>query len=169
MASAQYAADFNEVKQLGVQNSQTRTAEQAEIAVFWTASTPVLWNRLALTVAAERHLTLSENARLLAMLNVAMADAVIACWDAKYHYVFWRPLTAIQFADTNPSPATVVDPTWTPLLPTPAHPEYPANHATVSGAASMVLIHHFGNSVPFALESEVLPGVMRTQQLLGGG
>jgi hypothetical protein len=161
LASAQYVADFNEVKQLGVQSSQIRTADQSEIAVFWTASTPVLWNRLALTVAAQRHLTLSDNARILAMLNVAMADAVIACWDAKYHYVFWRPVTAIQLADTDPSPATVVDPAWTPLLATPAHPEYPANHSTVSGAASRVLTHHFGNGIPFALESEVLPGVTR--------
>ena len=161
LASAQYAADFNEVKQLGAQNSLTRTADQSEIAVFWTANTPVLWNRLATSIATARHLTLSESARLLAMLNVAMADAVIACWDGKYHFVFWRPITAIQLADTDPNPATMIDPTWSPFLTTPAHPEYPANHATVAGAASTVLALHFGNDVEFSLESEVLPGVTR--------
>jgi hypothetical protein len=161
LVSAQYAADLNEVKELGALKSATLTAEQTEIAVFWTANTPVLWNGLAVSVAAERHFTLSETARLLMTLNVAMADAVIACWDAKYHYVFWRPITAIQMADADSNPLTDVDSTWTPLLPTPAHPEYPANHATVSGAASTVLARYFGDAVAFALESEVLPGVRR--------
>jgi hypothetical protein len=161
LGSAQYALDLSEVQQLGISNGSSRTADQTEIAIFWTANTPVLWNRLAVSLATERHLTLSEEARLLSLLNVAMADAVIACWDAKYHYVFWRPITAIRLADTDPNADTVRDPTWTPLLPTPAHPEYPANHAVVSGAATTVLAGTFSDTVGFTLESEALPGVRR--------
>ena len=162
LVSAQYAADLREVKQLGAVNSTTRTPDQTEIAVFWTANTPVLWNRLAVSIADDRHLTLSTTARLLMSLNVAMADAVIACWDAKYHYVFWRPITAIHLADMDPNPLTEVDPGWTPLLPTPAHPEYPANHATVAGAATTILANYFSDTTAFVLESEVLPGVTRS-------
>jgi len=98
---------------------------------------------------------------MLALLNVAMADATIACWEAKYHFVFWRPITAIRLADTDPNPGTVGEPSWTPLLVTPAHPEYPAGHSTVSGAASTVLALLFGDEIAFALESEALPGVTR--------
>jgi membrane-associated phospholipid phosphatase len=162
LASARYAADLDEVKLLGAANSATRTPDQTDIAVFWTANTPVLWNRLAVSIAGERRLTLSSSARLLMRLNVAMADAVIACWDAKYHYVFWRPITAIQFADLDPNPFTDVDAGWMPLLPTPAHPEYPANHATVAAAATTILANDFGDETAFTLESEVLPGVTRS-------
>lgn len=162
LTSARYAADFNETKSLGILNSPVRTSDQTLIALFWTANTPVLWNRLAVSIAYERHLTLSGTARILMTLNVAMADAVIACWDAKYHYVSWRPITAIRLADMDGNPATDVDPAWTPQLPTPSHPEYPANHATVSGAASRVLALSFGDAVSFTLESEVVPGVIRS-------
>ena len=161
LTSAQYATDVAEVQEIGRSASGTRTADQTEIAVFWTANTAVSWNRIATSVADQRHLTLSERARMLARLNVAMADAIIACWEAKYHYVFWRPITAIRLADADPNPATVADPSWTPLLVTPTHPEYPAGHSTVSGAASTVLALHFGDDVAFALESETLPGVTR--------
>jgi len=89
-------------------------------------------------------LTLSENARLLAMVNVAMADAAIACWESKYHEVAWRPVTAIR----------VTDPTWTPLIPTPAHPEYPSGHSTVSGAAAVVLAGFFGESSSFIIDTD---------------
>ena len=98
---------------------------------------------------------------MLALLNVAMADAIIACWEAKYHYVSWRPVTAIRLADTDLNPATLADQSWTPLLVTPAHPEYPAGHSTVSGAASTVLAVHFGDEVTLGLQSETLPGVTR--------
>ncbi|HEX8068834.1 MAG TPA: vanadium-dependent haloperoxidase [Pyrinomonadaceae bacterium] len=131
LTSAQYAADVNETKLVGDKFSPTRDADQTQIAVFWAGNTPAYWNRIATAVAAERHLTLSQNARLLALLNVAMADAVIACWDAKYHYVLWRPITAIRLAGTDGNPDTAADPAWTPLLTTPAHPEYPSGHATM--------------------------------------
>jgi hypothetical protein len=162
LTSAQYTDDFAEVKEIGRIDSPTRTAEQTQIAVFWNGNTPVSWNRVARSVAAERRLTLSENARLFALLNVAMADAVISCWEAKYYYVFWRPVTAIVLAGTDGNPATVTDATWLPRLVTPAHPEYPSGHATVSGAAATVLATYFGDEFAFALESETLPGVMRS-------
>lgn len=162
LTSAQYADDFAEVKEIGRFNSLTRTADQTQIAVFWNGNTPVSWNRIARTVTAERHLTLSENSRLFALLNVAMADAVISCWEAKYYYVFWRPVTAIVLADTDGNPATIPDATWTSRIGTPAHPEYPSGHSTVSGAAATVLANYFGNESAFATESETLPGVMRS-------
>jgi hypothetical protein len=162
LSSDQYAADFNEVKTIGDKFSVTRTADQTQIAVFWNGNTPVSWNRVANSVAEDRHTTLSQNARLFAMLNVAMADAVIACWDSKYTYVFWRPITAIRLASTDGNPATTEDPNWTPLLITPNFPEYASGHATVSPAAVTVLGTFFGNDVDFALTSETLPGVVRS-------
>ena len=161
LTSAQYTADFNEVKEIGRDTSATRTADQTQIAVFWAGNTPVSWNRVARTVSADRHLTLSANARLFGLLNVAMADAVISCWEAKYYYVFWRPVTGIVLADTDPNPDTARDLTWLPRLITPAHPEYPSGHSTVSGAAATVLADYFGDDALFSLESETLPGVTR--------
>ena len=161
LTSDQYADDFNEVKEIGRNTSATRTADQTQIAVFWNGNTAVSWNRVARTVSADRHLTLSDNARLFGLLNVAMADAVISCWEAKYYYVFWRPITAIVLADTDLNPETISDASWLPRLTTPAHPEYPSGHSTVSGAAATVLADYFGDDSLFSLESETLPGVTR--------
>ncbi len=161
LTSDQYAADVNEVKEIGSTNSATRTADQTQIAVFWNGNTPSFWNRIATSVADERHLTLSEKARLLALVNVASADAVIACWEAKYTYVFWRPITAIRLASTDGNSNTTEDPAWTPLLITPNFPEYPSGHATVSPAAATVLGTYFGNDAEFTLTSETVPGVVR--------
>ena len=161
LTSTQYAADVNEVKDIGSLMSMTRTADQTEIARFWNGNTPVGWNRIALSVSEVNDLSLSNNARLLALLNVAMADAVIACWEAKYYYSFWRPVTAIRLADTDGNPGTTVDPTWTPLLTTPAHPDYPSGHATVSRSAKSVLTAYFGDETGFSTTTEVLPGVTR--------
>jgi hypothetical protein len=166
LTSDQYAADFNEVKVIGDKFSLTRTADQTQIAVFWNGNTPVSWNRVATSVADERHTTFSVNARLFALLNVAMADAVIACWDAKYTYVFWRPVTAIRLASTDGNSATAEDPAWTPLLITPNFPEYPSGHATVSPAAAVVLGTYFGNDAEFTLTSETLPGIVRSYDSL---
>jgi hypothetical protein len=109
-------------------------------------------------------MTLSEKARLLGLLNAAMADADIACWDAKYHFVFWRPVTAIQLADTDDNPETDADPAWTPLLVTPAIPDYPSGHATLAGAAGTVLSTIFGEWATINLESDApaTTGVVRS-------
>jgi hypothetical protein len=162
LVSHQYAADFNEVKAIGSLTSSTRTDFQTEVAKFWSGNTALYWNRIALTMAAQNDTSLSENARLFALLNLALADAAIACWDAKYHYVFWRPVTAIRLADADGNPETDQDPAWTPLLITPNFPEYPSAHATLSPAAAVVLQATFGDSGPFTLGSEILPGVLHS-------
>jgi hypothetical protein len=99
---------------------------------------------------------------VLALVNIAMADAAIACWEAKYRYVFWRPVTAIPLAATDGNSSTTEDPAWAPLLTTPNHPEYPSGHSTVSGAAATVLASYFGNGISFSVDSDVMLGVVRS-------
>jgi membrane-associated phospholipid phosphatase len=143
---------------MGTFSGSGRTSDQSELALFWAGNTALYWNRIALQIAAGRSLSLIRNAQLFAVLNVAMADAAIACWDSKYRYVFWRPITAIRDpASSNP------DPSWVPWLDffpagTPAHPEYPSGHSTVSGAAAYVLAKKFGDNTPFTVTSEVRSG-----------
>jgi len=158
LSSSEYLADYNEVRTMGAFSGSGRTSDQSELALFWAGNTPLYWNRVAVQVASARSWQLTQNAHLFALLNVAMADAGIACWDSKYRYVFWRPITAIR-DPTSDNP----DPTWTPWLDffptgTPAHPEYPSGHSTVSGAASFVLANKFGDSTAFTVTSEVRPG-----------
>ncbi len=160
LTSVEYAADVNETKLRG--NSKSTVTDDRNTAFFWAGNTPLYWNRIASELSAERNLTLTENAHLFALLNVSMADAGIACWDAKYRYVFWRPITAIRNADIDNNPATDVDATWTPVLDattgTPAHPEYPSGHSTVSGAAAFILAAEFGENTAFDVTSETGPG-----------
>ena len=161
--SARYLADFQETSSMGSVSSLVRSDDQTLAARFWNASTAAYyWNTIAVTLGAQRNTTLSENARLLALLDTAMADAAIACWDAKYNFVFWRPVTAIQLADTDGNSDTSVDLNWTPLLTTPNHPEYPSGHSTVSGAAATVLGDYFGHTTSFSIESDVMVGVVRS-------
>jgi len=154
LSSAEYLADYNEVRTMGVFDGSGRSSDQSELALFWAGNTPLYWNRIALQIAAARSLTLSQNAHLFALMNVAIADAGIACWDSKYRYVFWRPITAIR------DPGSVnSDAAWIPWLPgTPAHPEYPSGHSTVSGAAAFILSQKFGDSTAFTVTSDVRPG-----------
>ena len=157
-----YAADFNEVKRLGgddITTPSARTAEQTEIALFWVESSPLQWNRIARTVSADTGLDLWENARLFGLLNMALADGYIGSFDTKYHgYKYWRPVTAIQLADTDGNPNTSADPTWTPLVPTPPIPDYDSAHSVEGGAASQVLKRFFGTDhVGFTTCSLTLP------------
>ena len=160
LSSAEYAAAFNEVKEIGSLTSTTRTAEQTAIARFWangggTSTPPGHLNRLAQAAAEVQNNTLAQNARLFAMLNVAMADAAILAWDAKYADNFWRPVTGIRAADTDGNPNTAADATWTPLLPTPPFPAYISGHSSFSGAAAAVLRRFFGrDNISFTLPSE---------------
>jgi membrane-associated phospholipid phosphatase len=161
--SERYAQVFNETKLMGSLSSPLRTADQTLASLFWNASTTSsYWNRIAILLGATRHMSLSENARMLAAVDVAMADAAIACWDAKYHYLFWRPLTAIPLADTDGNQATTPDSTWIPLFATPAHPEYPSGHSTTSSAAATVLTRFFGENSSFMVTSDVMLGVVRS-------
>jgi hypothetical protein len=159
--SNKYTADFNEVKALGGDNlttPSTRTADQTEIGLFWLESSPLAWNRIARSVSASRGLGLWENARLFGLLNLAMADGYIGSWDAKYHYRFWRPVTAIQTADTDGNPDTVADPTWTPLQLTYPIPDYDSGHSVQGGAASQALKEFFGtDNISFDACSLTLP------------
>src|SRR6266542_3926106 len=168
LASAQYAADVNECQLMGHTNSATRTADQTLFSIFWNGNTAGFWNRTALQMAERYDLCLLDKAHLLALMNLAEADAVLCCWEAKYLYVLWRPITAIQNADLDPNPATIADPTWTPLLITPAHPEYPSGHSTASGAASAVLAAFFGDDNDFSVTSELTPGVTRYYSSFSG-
>jgi membrane-associated phospholipid phosphatase len=165
--SAEYAADLNQVKELGRSDSTTRTPEQTEIANFWadgagTYTPPGHWNQIAEEVSLQQGNSLEENARLFALLNIALADAGIVAWDAKYADNFWRPITAIQQADKDNNPLTSADPTWTPLLTTPPFPEYVSGHSTFSGAAATILTDFFGEQVSFTTTSIGLPEVERS-------
>ena len=161
LTSAQYAADFLEVKRLGELSSATRTADQTEAARFWAGTALTFWMRAATAAADARHNTLSENTRLFALLSIAMNDALISCWDAKIHFLFWRPITAIRLANTDGNDATDVQATWTPLIVTPPYPEYDSGHQSISGSAQAILTAVFG-SMPVQGTSESLPGVVRS-------
>jgi hypothetical protein len=161
LTSAEYAADVNEVKLVGERVSAARTADQTESARFWAGTALSFWNRAAVTASLERHLTLSENARLFALLNVAVADAVIGAWDSKYYFELWRPITAIRLASTDGNDATIEQSDWTPLIVTPPYPEYYSGHQSNSGPAQAILTAYFGN-MPVEGFSEGLPGVTRS-------
>jgi hypothetical protein len=164
LTSARYATDFNETKTLG--NAATATPENVATARFWNGApggdtVATMWNRAASDLADASPTSLVADARRLALLNVAMADAVIAVWNAKNTYNTWRPITAIQHADIDGNDATLPDPTWSPVLATPAHQEYPSGHSGVSSAAVTELTSFFGADTPFSMTSDGLPGVTR--------
>jgi membrane-associated phospholipid phosphatase len=153
-----YVADLNEVREMGSLSSTSRSSEQTEVALFWALNTPLAWNRIAAQLSAAHGLSLTENAHLFAVLNVTLADAITACWDSKYRYIFWRPVTAIRAGVAPGDP----DADWRPLLDsltgTPPHPEYPSAHSTYSGAAAFILAAAFGENTAFSLTSEIRPG-----------
>jgi hypothetical protein len=162
VTSPTYTDSFDEVKSLGLASSTTRTADQTQIARFWAAPIQNYWNEIAQTAALAHGTTLVQNARLFALLDLTVADSVIAFYDAKYTYHFWRPITAIRAAANDGNPATAGDPNWTPLATTALDPSYPGAHAVVSAAGADVLSTFFGSdSENFAVTSEVLPGVVR--------
>ena len=156
LTSGEYAEDFNQVKALGRFDSTTRTAAQTEQALFWTDHDLRQWNDGMLNLAAARGLDLVQAARMLAMAHVSGGDAMIACFDAKYSYWFWRPWLAIPQADTDGNPATTADSTWRPLAATPNFPEFPSAHACHSTAVAEALGTFFGtDKIPFSLYSRI--------------
>ena len=161
VTARKYTADFNEVKRLGGDGITTptdRTEEQTEIALFWVESSPLQWNRIARTVSIDVELDLWENARLFGLLNMALADGYIGSFETKYLYNYWRPVTAIQMADTDGNPHTVVDPTWTPLVQTPPIPDHDSAHSVEGGAAAQVFKRFFGtDQISFQTCSLTLP------------
>jgi hypothetical protein len=165
LASRRYAADVNEVQRLGgddVTTPSARTDEQTEIALFWVESSPLQWNRIARTVSTAEGLDSWENARLFGLLNIALTDGYIGTFETKYHYRFWRPVTAIRLAGIDGNPATIADPAWTPLLQNPPIPDYDSGHATEGGAGAQVLRRFFHTDrMSFSLCSFTLPAGQR--------
>jgi hypothetical protein len=156
LTSEEYAEDFNQVKELGRFDSATRTPGQTIQALFWTDHDIRQWNDGMLRLITDRGLDLVHAARMLAMAHVSGSDGMIACFDAKYYYWFWRPSRAIPLADTDGNPDTQPDPTWVPLRPTPNFPEYVSAHASHSTAVARALEAFFGTDrVPFSLDSRV--------------
>ncbi len=161
LASAQYAKDFETVRDIGELNSRTRTAEQTEIAKFWYEDSPLGWNRIANSVMRERRVDAWDAARAFTLLHFAMADGFIAGFNEKYTHRFWRPITAIAAAGTDGNPHTEPVAGWQPLLVTPPVPDYPSTHTVLGWSAAEVLIELFGDKQRYSVTSLTLPGVTR--------
>jgi hypothetical protein len=164
LTSDTYTDAFNEVKSLGIAKSTTASADQALTGRFWNGAIQNYWNEIAQTLSVVQNLTTAQNARLFALLNLTLADGVIAFYDSKYTYNFWRPVTAIRAADTDNNPDTPADPNWLPEVGnTTPDPSYPGAHAVISAAAARVLTSFFKRDhFNFNVTSEVLPGVERS-------
>jgi membrane-associated phospholipid phosphatase len=176
--SPEYAAALNQVESLGALNSTTRTPDETQAAIFWsyddptTGTPPLNFDEIVEQIALQQHNTLAQNARLFGQVNVAMGDVGIVAWNAKYTYNFWRPITAIRQAGTDGNPATIADPTWTPLgspgAPgqtsfTPPFPGYISGHATFGGAVFTILADFYGtDNLHFTIGSDMMPGVTRS-------
>jgi hypothetical protein len=164
LTSDTYSDAFNEVKTLGIVNSTASTADQALTGLFWNGAIQNYWNEITQTAALAHNLTTAQSASVFGLLNLAIADSVIAFYDAKYTYNFWRPVTAIRAADTDNNPETLIDPTWLPEVGNTApDPSYPGAHAVISAAGATVLISFFQkDQFNFNVTSEVLASVERS-------
>jgi PAP2 superfamily len=169
--SWRYARDYNEVKEIGSLTSPTRTDDQTEIARFWLGTPTAIWNGVARQVIPAHGLDLSATARTFALMYLASSDASIACWEAKYTFNFWRPITAIRNGDLDDNVRTEADPAWTPLFATPQHPEYISGHSTNSSAMATVLMLLFGDksAARIVATSPTNPGFERRWDRLSEG
>jgi len=159
--SPEWAADYNEIKEIGGKNSTRRTPQQTETGRFWLLAGAPSFNPIVRQLAATPGRTLSQNARLFALVEMAVADSYIAVFEAKYSYNFWRPITAIRNGDLDGSDATTRDPSWEPLFDTPLHPEYPCAHCINSNTARTVLESEFGTGPnPLTMTSPTAPGAV---------
>ena len=162
LTSKRWATDFNEIKAYGGRNVSSRSPAQTEVARFWEYSLPEIYNGVLRSAARQPGRDLLRNARLFATAAQAMDDALIAVFDAKYHYGFWRPVTAIRNADADNNPATERDPGWVPLIDTPMHPEYPCAHCILAATVGTVIAAEAGTStLPFETRSPTAPGAAR--------
>jgi membrane-associated phospholipid phosphatase len=162
VSSPAYADALNEVKSLGRNTSTTRTADQTVVAKFWAPPIWNTWNEIADRAVIAHHASLETSARLLAVLNLTFADSVIAFYDAKYHYLVWRPVTAVRLGDTIGNPAITGDPDWTPLAVTAPDPSYPGAHSTISAAGASVLSAFFREDGLIDVTSDALPGTVES-------
>ena len=162
VTSYAYTVDFNEVKALGGATSAARTADQSQIAKFWLENTPESWVRIAIQFSTAKALNGWDQARLFALLELAVADGYIGSLESKYHFRFWRPITAIRNADIDGNPDTAADLAWAPFdFVTPPVPDYPSAHATAGGAAEAVFKALYGDAFAFNYESTSTPGITR--------
>ena len=164
LTSERYADALDEVQSVGVADSTSLTADEALTGRFWNGAIQNYWNEIAQTIAVSQRLSTPQTARLFALLNLSLADGVIAFYDAKYTYNFWRPVTAIRAADSDGNPDTTADPNWLPEVgKTGADPSYPGAHAVISAAAASVLVAVLKRDhIDFDVTSEVLPGTVRS-------
>ncbi|MDQ3255477.1 MAG: vanadium-dependent haloperoxidase [Acidobacteriota bacterium] len=144
LTSRRYAEDYNEVKAVGALTGSSRTPEQTDLAHFWAANYPVLWNQVLRDIADAHVDNIAESARLFALADLAMADAIITAWNSKNYYVFWRPITAIQEGNNDGNPRTAGDPTWLPLIINPPYPDHTSGANAITSAATRALEHFFG-------------------------
>jgi hypothetical protein len=162
LTSARYTRDFNEVKALGSLNSTQRTADQTATALFFSGSPLVQYNAALRDQVSVRHLDIADAARMFAAVDMSVADAIITVWHAKYIYGFWRPITAINLADTDGNPATSPDPNWVPLVATPNYPEYPSGYNAFTSTVSHSVENVFGTRhLQMTLISTAVPGAQR--------
>jgi hypothetical protein len=167
LTSAQWAADYNEVKRMGAKTGSARTPEQTDIARFWQLTGAATYNPVTRHAAQVKGLDLLDSARLFALSAIATADTAITIFDAKYAHNFWRPVTAIRNGDIDDNDATALDANWEPMINTPMHPEYPCAHCTFQAAAAGVLQVMYGDALPrFTLTSTAAPGVTRSYERL---
>jgi hypothetical protein len=161
LTSATWTRDYNEIKEVGARASQKRTAEQTEVARFWTAVGVATWNPVVRSLATAQPRTLIENARLFALVNMAASDAFVAVFDGKYAFHFWRPVTAIRNGESDGNDATAPDPAWLPFVDTPMHPEYPCAHCITASAVGTVLEAEFGTGrvSTITMTSATAPGI----------
>jgi hypothetical protein len=144
--SSRYARSFDEVKTVGAVNSTERPQDRSDVARLYAAiAAPAVWNIVANQVAAAERASLSEEARLFALVNIAISDAAVAVFDTKYHYNRWRPETAIHFADFDDNQRTEADPLFVPFIVAPCFPSYPSAHGSLSNAAREVLDRIYGD------------------------
>lgn len=164
LTSETWARDFVEVKILGENNSKYRSEEQTKIAKFWEATLPPIYHGVVHSVAEMPGRSVTENARLFAAVTRASDDALIAVFEAKYHYGFWRPVTAVRNADIDDNAGTIRDASWSPYIPTPMHPEYPCAHCVVSGTVGTILQAELGdNPTPLLTTSSDTAGNAQRQ------
>jgi hypothetical protein len=159
--SAEWARDYNEIKEFGRQRSAKRTEQQTETARFWLAVGPVAYHPFVRQLVTAKQMDVVDSARIMAFVSFGINDALVAVLDAKYHYNFWRPITAIRNGDIDGNPATELEATWQPIAATPMHPEYPCAHCISSGAVAGIIKTVFGSDLIPEIEtkSPTAPGV----------
>lgn len=144
--SPEYTRDYNKVKAFGSLNNSSRSPEQTELANFWNLNYAAVWNKVLRDLAGAHVDNISDSSRLFALADMAMADAIITAWDSKKHYVYWRPITAIRLGESDGNPKTEGDPTWTPMITTPAYPDYTSGANNITAAATRSLSLFFGTN-----------------------